>query len=78
VLCSWVELCEIGGAFSVLLLCSEYGTDILSQYFSKFDTPLIEAVDAIKETFDGDSVLVEGEKLATVVGSEWSAEENAE
>lgn len=67
---SWIKLAEIGSISTILLLCSEYRTDIFCKNLAKFNTPLVEAVDTIKETFDGHAMFIESKELTAVIGIE--------
>ena len=73
---SWIKLAEIRSISTILLLCSEYCTDIFCKNLTEFNTPLVEAVDTIKEAFDGNAMLVESKQLTAVVGIEGSLEKD--
>lgn len=44
---------------------SEDRTNVLCEHFAKFNTPLIEAVNSVEESFSCDPMLVKRKELAT-------------
>lgn len=72
-LCGRVELCHVGLSRALLFRCKNT-TNVLREYLSELDAPLVKTVDVVKEAFNSDTMLVESQELTAVVGIEATAE----
>ena len=72
----WVELRKI--SCGILLLCSKDSAHVLGENLAKLDTPLVETVDVVHEAFNGNTVLIQSEKLTTAMSGQSAFDEDTE